>query len=424
VLTLIREAESYILVDMFLWNSFQGATPETYRLLSSELTEALIAKKVANPEVTITVVSDPLNTVYDGQRASHFDALEAAGIPVVLTKLSELRDSNPTYSAFWRAFLQWPDLAHTALLDKPYTARFMPNVLDTGGESVTIRAYLKLFNFKANHRKLLVADSAGAGGRTLVSLVTSANPHDGSSRHSNVALRVEGGVWRDLVESEQAVADFSGGVVPEVAASEQFTETEGAVGVRLLTEYAIEEAVVAALKSAGVNDTVELGMFYLSEGSIINALIAASNRGALVRVILDPNKDAFGREKNGVPNRPVAAKLVRETEGKLEVRWCATFGEQCHSKFLLVGTAEGYTLTLGSANFTRRNLNNLNLDTNLQVSSKAPSQAYTDAKEYFNRLWANQDGRLSTHDYTYYADDSRSKRIQSWIMENTGLSTF
>jgi hypothetical protein len=27
-------------------------------------------------------------------------------------------------------------------------------------------------------------------------------------------------------------------------------------------------------------------------------------------MILDPNKDAFGLEKSGIPNRPVAAELV------------------------------------------------------------------------------------------------------------------
>ncbi len=51
-------------------------------------------------------------------------------------------------------------------------------------------------------------------------------------------------------------------------------------------------------------------MFYLSERQIIKALIAAQQRGVQVRVLLDPNKDAFGREKNGIPNRQVAAELT------------------------------------------------------------------------------------------------------------------
>ena len=50
-------------------------------------------------------------------------------------------------------------------------------------------------------------------------------------------------------------------------------------------------------------------MFYLSERQIVKALITAKERGVNVRVLLDPNKDAFGREKNGIPNRQVASEL-------------------------------------------------------------------------------------------------------------------
>ena len=424
VLTLIDEAESYILVDMFLWNSFQGVTPETHRRLSSELTEALLRKKQQQPEMSITVVSDPINTIYEGQPAYHFEQLKASGIPVILTNHTEMRDSNPLYSSVYRAFLQWPDRAHQALIGEPYTIRFMPNLLDSNGESITVRSYLKLFNFKANHRKLLVADAPSETGRSLVSLVTSANPHDGSSRHSNVALRIEGGVWRDIIKSEQMVANFSGGTVPAVLFPERYTEVTGEVGVNLITEQSIQQAVLEMLEGVGSGGTVKLAMFYLSEDKIVEALIAASDRGASVQVILDPNKDAFGREKNGVPNRPVAARLLRETNGDIEVRWCATVGEQCHSKLLLVSTADNHVLTLGSANFTRRNLNNLNLETNVLVRSTSKSLAHTDAEAFFDRMWRNEAGRNYTVAYEVYKDESIAKRLQSWVMENTGLSTF
>ena len=43
VFKLIHGARRFILVDMFLFNDFQGSTPEYSRLLSSELTEALLA---------------------------------------------------------------------------------------------------------------------------------------------------------------------------------------------------------------------------------------------------------------------------------------------------------------------------------------------------------------------------------------------
>lgn len=424
VFRMIDHAEHFILVDMFLWNSFQGAKPETHRALSEELAGALIDKKIAQPDTTIVVVSDPINTMYDGLNSPEFDRMRANGIPVILTDLAELRDSNPTYSSFWRTFLQWPDQLHTLVLGKPYTFRWFPNVMGANSEKVTLRAYLRLLNFKANHRKLIVADERIGDELRMVTLVTSANPHNGSSAHSNVALRVSDGVWRDIVKSEQAIATFSDyGTLP-LPDLDTVTDKEGAVFVAVRTELAIRDQVLEMLDSASEGDQVDLAMFYFSEKKIIEALIDASKRGAEVRVILDPNKDAFGMEKNGVPNRQVAGKLVRDSDDAIEVRWCSTHGEQCHTKLLLLTRDDEYSFMLGSANYTRRNLNNLNLETNIWVTSSEPSTAYTDASEYFERMWTNDEGRTYTVDYEVYKDDSRFKRFLAWFMERTGLSTF
>ena len=54
-----------------------------------------------------------------------------------------------------------------------------------------------MLNFKANHRKLIVADD-GAGG--LVALVCSADPNDGGSAHSNVGLRFAGAAGAAALE--------------------------------------------------------------------------------------------------------------------------------------------------------------------------------------------------------------------------------
>ncbi len=42
VVEVIRGAERFVVVDMFLYNDFQGDPPENTRALSAELTEALI----------------------------------------------------------------------------------------------------------------------------------------------------------------------------------------------------------------------------------------------------------------------------------------------------------------------------------------------------------------------------------------------
>ncbi len=76
-------------------------------------------------------------------------------------------------------------------------------------------------------------------------------------------------------------------------------------------------------------DAVRIAMFYLSDRKIVESLLrAAGERNVIVQLILDPNRDAFGRSKDGVPNRPVANELVTKSGGNVQVRWYRTHGEQ------------------------------------------------------------------------------------------------
>ncbi len=129
--------------------------------------------------------------------------------------------------------------------------------------------------------------------------------------------------------------------------------------MQVLTEGEIRSAIVRNLGTTRIGDSIDIAMFYLSEREVIQALLAAAKRGVAVRVILDPNKDAFGREKNGIPNRSVATELAAASDGAIKVRWFRTHGEQFHSKLVAMRTATEFWFTLGSANLTRRNLGRL-----------------------------------------------------------------
>ena len=415
VLAMIARAEHYVLLDMFLYNDWQGNPPETTRALSSELTQALVAKKQANPNISITVVSDPLNTVYGGQLSTHWQQLQEVGISVVITDLTRLRDSNPGYSVWWRALVQWfGNSADGGLAPHPFQYQ---------GATVTVRSWLSLLNFKANHRKLLVADEPQADGSIkLAVLVTSANPHDGSSAHSNVALKVVDSLWQEAVVSEQAVAAFSGQSVPGF--TKTVADEEGETVVQLLTESAILQVLVAELDRTKVGDSIDLAMFYLSERLIIKRLLAAAERGVTVRLLLDPNKDAFGHTKNGVPNRPVAHELVSKSGGEIAIRWCDTHGEQCHTKLILIEREGSFTMIVGSANLTRRNLRDLNLETNVLVSAREKIPSFVAADDFFEEIWTNREGRIFSTAYETYLDTSIFKKLLYRFQEATGLSSF
>lgn len=425
VLGLIDSARRLVLVDFFLFNEWQGPSPEAHRALADELVEHLVAAARRTDKPAVVVISDPINTVYGGLVSEHFETLRAAGIPVVVTPLIRLQDSNPAWSSVWRVLIR--PFGNSSAADT------LPNPFGAG--RVSIRSWLALLNFKANHRKLVVTDVPQASGDVLRALVTSANPHDGSSAHRNIALVGGGALAHDVLEAERAVIalaaerdaeaalalallDAAAAQLPRLA--QPSSDATGAE-VWLANESTIRDQALDVLAAAGPADAIELEMFYLAHRSIVRALSDAAQRGVSVRALLDVNADAFGRRKNGVPNVPVAAELVANG---VKVRWCATAGEQCHAKWLHVRVGATHTSFVGSGNFTRRNLDDLNLETDLVYRSDADDPVTSEMLVRFERLWRNEPGRTYSKDYAAHADDSRLLAWQYRIMEATGLGTF
>jgi phosphatidylserine/phosphatidylglycerophosphate/cardiolipin synthase-like enzyme len=167
----------------------------------------------------------------------------------------------------------------------------------------------RLVNFKANHRKVVIGDDGNGG---LTGVVASANPHDASSAHSNVAAKITGPALAPLLESEMQVARFSGweGVIavepprraPPVNDSTALVGGQ-IVRTQVLTEGAIREATLERIDAAARGESIDIAMFYISDRPVIDALLAAAARGVNVRLILDPNKDAFGHERTASNRR-------------------------------------------------------------------------------------------------------------------------
>ncbi|MCA9357606.1 phospholipase [Candidatus Nomurabacteria bacterium] len=418
VISMIDGANQYIVLDMFLFNDFLGVATSSYRQLSKEVTEALVKKKQENSDMIIQVISDPLNTMYGESESEYFSRLEQVGISVTITDLKKLRDSNPLYSAFWRSLLQW--------IPQKVDVGIFPNALDPKKSKVDIQTYINILNFKANHRKLLIADYERDGRVGISVLATSANPHDGSSAHGNSALRVDDFVWRDAIRSEQSVVEFSGAnfTPPPSDLINALSEETGDITVQFLTERAIKEKILNTLNSLGTGDSLDMAMFYISDRNIISALKEADKRGVKLRLLFDANKDAFGREKNGIPNRPIANELVKHSNGNTEVRWCNTHGEQCHSKMLIFSHGDSRTLILGSANLTRRNLDNYNLETDILVEGVPSTTSIKDAQAFFDSQWLGEKGRSYSLPYETYADSSLIKTLEYRLFEFTGMSNW
>lgn len=98
-------------------------------------------------------------------------------------------------------------------------------------------------NFKANHRKVLITEKEA--------IVSSANPHDASGYHSNIAFKVKGEIVEDLYKSEQAVVKLSGGTLENRTFK---TANKGEYEVRLITEGKIRESIIQGIRQSKSDD--------------------------------------------------------------------------------------------------------------------------------------------------------------------------
>ena len=430
-LKIIRGAHDFLVLDYFMFNNRRGeldpASP-LLRPLSATLRDALIERRHEVPDLKVLFITDPINEIYGAVPSSDLRLLRAAGIDVVVTDLDQLRDSNHLYSSAWRLTIKWwnPD---------PQGMGSLPDPLADSDTPLTLGSWARLINFKANQRKVVIGDD-GKGG--LVGIIGSANPHDASGADSNVAARVSGPVLNSLLESELHIARFSGWhgsitpptVTPEAAATSAGNSADITSGkaarVQILTEGAIHEALAEHIDGAVKGDAVDIAMFYVSDRGVVESLLAASHRGVNVRLILDPNKDAYGHTTSGLPNQPAASELVSESDGAIHVRWYRTHGEQFHPKLVMVYGPERLWLTLGSANLTRRSLLDYNLDANVAIEVARGAPLASQTLEYFDTLWSNRAslGIEYTADFAAYADPGQGHYWFYRFLESSGMGDF
>ncbi|MFC0470102.1 phospholipase D family protein [Halalkalibacter kiskunsagensis] len=407
VYDMIESAEKFILLDMFLFNDEYDREMD-FQALSEELANTLIAAKKRNEELHIVVITDRINTFYGSYQSDIHSSLQENGITVIYTNMKPLRDSNPIYSLAWRKVVQWFGTPEGG---------WLPNPFSPDSDKATVRSYLELLNFKANHRKVIVTEKQG--------MVTSANPHDASSLHSNIAFLFDGDILEELIETEVAVAKLAGFDLNELINFDIETNfpSNGQYEIQLLTEGKIKKHLIQEVSQTIEGDQISVGAFYLSDRDVMKELLAASKRNVRVRLILDANNDAFGREKNGIPNRSVASELIKKSNSDIEIRWYKTNGEQYHTKLVYIDKEKNDVLLGGSANFTKRNLADYNLETNVKITADSTTEMMQEVNEYFETLWTN-DQATYTADYEEFADESYVNQLIYRFQEWSGMSTF
>jgi hypothetical protein len=428
MLRIVQSAREFIVIDAFRLSSEgpASAARTPLRHVAAQLRDALIARKRAEPRLRVLFIVDPASEAFGAAPSSDLTLLKDAGVDVVPTNLDALRDSNYLYSSLWRIAVRWWGAGEAASGE--------------GSRSPGLRAWLAAANLKADRRNLLIADD-GRGG--LAGIVSATELSEAGAADSNVAVRLSGPVLVPLLSSETAIARFSGwtGVLgaptdsgSDAAAPRQGSDPPAAaravpdspLEARVLTEGAIREALLARLGTAGRGDSIDIAAFYLSDRAVIESLVAASRRGAAVRLILDPGEDAFGRTGAGIPNRSVAGELLAASDGAIRVRWYRTHGERFHASLALIYDSRQLWLTAGSASLTRRSLGDYDLDANAALLMPRNAALAQQSLDYFETLWSNQAalGIEYTADVGTYADASQLHYWRYRLMEATGLADF
>jgi len=346
-----------------------------------ELAQHLLARKRARPNLKIVLVTDPGNEAFGGTPSQYLAVLEQAGIIVARVRLERLRDSNPLYSGLWRLLLGW--------WSEPF---------DEAPGQVTLQSWSRMLNSKADQRQLVVADD-GSGGWTAILGPTAAR----------AALILRGSLARAMIASELKVAAWSTDDDRLPSAPPMDLRGVGSIDARFLTEGAIETALLDAIAASGRDDQICIAVENLSDRRLIAALLRAAARGARMQVLLD---------RNPIPNEAAAGELLRDGGGRIEVRWYPIGQAASSPKLLVVRHRNDLWVNFGSANFTRRNLGDLNLESSVELRMPARSAPARAVNDYFAEIWSGANRETDA------VEESDAAYWRYRIAEATGLSSF
>jgi hypothetical protein len=347
--------------------------------LAHALAKQLLLRKRQRPNIKIMLVTDPRNEVYGGTPAQTLSTLEAAGIIIVRTRLARLRDSNPLYSSLWRLAVGW-----------------WSDPFDEVPGQVTLSSTLRRRNFKADRRQLLVADD-GAGGWTSIVL---------SASGASLGLEIRGHLARDIVASELEIAAWSTDDDRLPTAPPMMSRGVGTIDARFLTEGAIHTALRDVIAVAGSGDSIDVMVRALDDRRMVAAMLLAAARGARLQLLL--RSDSPG-------TRAAAGELVHNAAGNIEVRWQTA---ELEARYTLVRHRSDVWIDLGSANFTRRGLGDLDLTADIELHMPARAAPARAALDLFAREWS------SAAAYADRADESRATYWRYRLADATGLTLF
>ncbi len=466
----VDNAKDYLIIEMFLFNDLYNKDKEHFPEFAKEYTERLVKKQQENPNLKVYILADENNNFYGAFEHPFITSMKNAGINVIIVDIFKLKDTFPWYSPIWRTFIK--------PMGNPQNKGWITNFYGDMWPKLTIRNLLRALNVKADHKKVFLNEKEV--------VVSSANIHDPSYFHENIAIYTDGPIVKDVLHDLQLVAKFSDSEINVDDSNKEtkskiemdladktkirkdtmnignledkkndmihleenindsqknekgekeslslnsgkneITDTEGKTyKIQYLSEGAIGKYLDADIDSLKSGDELLMGMYFLADKGIIDRLIKAANRGVKIRMIFDRSRDAFGMSTNGLPNKPVSKKLKKKTKGKIEIKWYFTNNEQYHTKITLMKKTDGSVIiNAGSANLIKKNIRGYIMDSNFRILTTQDSKISKDVYTYFDRLWENKDG-LFTINFDDEPTTSGFSDFMYKILDATQLGSF
>lgn len=429
VLRMVAQAREIIVLDTGLFGDLPAAGPEAPRLraapsVATVLTEALLRARHEQPDLQILVLVDPAS-IDMMVGPDLIGRLREAGIDVVAADASRLRAADSAFLAAWQLCCGW--WSHGKGVGN------WPNPIGVGPAGVTMGLWGSTPGYQRSHRQLVIADD-GAG--HLEGFIFSRPLNAEAALHSATALHVSGPALESSLESEFAIAQFSGWtgggamqarsqrLAAHLRQSRAVTPTPDAARARVVSESLMGQALVALIDATGQHDSIDIAALYLSQRELVRALLDAAHRGVSIRILLDPGKDGYGYDRSGLPNRVVASELVSESDGAVRVRWYRTHGEQFSAGLVLIRGGERTWLMVSTAELCRRDLDDFNLAAGFIAELPAAASAGVDALTWFDSLWFNRaaGGIEYSSDVDVYADASQLRYWQYRLLEASGAA--
>jgi hypothetical protein len=414
----IGAARSLVVLDCHLCSDLHRNSPDAIASLTPmarQLVDALLAAKAAVPQLQVLVIADPINGLYGSAPPAELARLTGAGVPVVTADLSALRDRNVLYSPPWRLAFQWWSRDRRG-------AGWLPNPYSDDGPKLTARAWAQLGNLKSSDRRVLISDD-GAG--ALTALAGTAEPAMAESTDTVTALQVTGPAVRPLLGSELALAHAFGWrgaiTVPAPPPAPAPGVDASSLELQWLGEGAIRDALLEHITAATNADTIDIASDSLSDRGLIAALLAASHRGATVRMILDPHRSA---SLWGSANQAVGSELIAASDARIHVAWYRTHNEQFRAALVLIHGNGPTWMVTGSASLTRRDLGDYDLTLDAVLTAAPAAAPVAAAQAFFDTLWNDRGppGIEYTADADTWADPSQLRYWAYRVMELLGIS--